>query len=246
MALREHLRELRSRLIKSVLAIGVGLVICYLFYDSILTLLTEPFCRTTLGQETDCELQLTGALAAFGLRLRVALYGGLLFAVPVILWQTWRFIAPGLYKKERRYAVAFVSVSTLLFALGAALAYYTLPKMLSFLYSEAGPAERIEQFQYLDDYIHMLVLLMIGFGIGFLFPVVLVALQLIGVLEYKTLTGLRRHAVVGIVIVVAMITPGGDPISLMALSVPMYLFYEASIGIGWFVDRRARRRAAAA
>jgi sec-independent protein translocase protein TatC len=123
-----------------------------------------------------------------------------------------------------------------LFILGAGLAYWTLPRALAFLISIGG--EDIEAFYTPDKYIQLIVYMMLAFGAGFEFPIVLVFLQLVGVLSYQRLISWRRYAIIAIVVLVAVITPSGDPISLAALSVPMYLFYELSILIGWLVTRR--------
>lgn len=242
MALMDHLRELRNRVIKSVIAVAIGAVVAYLFYNQIFTFMTKPYCRAVAGTHKDCQLYFTDLLAGFLLRIKVASYGGTILALPVILWQLWRFITPGLYRNERRYALGFVVASVFLFSLGAALAYYTLPPMISWLTDNSGPSGLVQNLTTADKYFWLAALLMVGFGIGFEFPVLLVALQMVGVLDNAVLRKYRRHAFVGIVTLVAVITPGGDPISLMALSIPMYLFYEISIVIGIVVKRRRTRR----
>jgi sec-independent protein translocase protein TatC len=132
--------------------------------------------------------------------------------------------------------VPFVASGVVLFVMGAGLAYWTLPRALAFLISIGG--EDIEAFYTPDKYIQLIVYMMLAFGAGFEFPIVLVFLQLVGVLSYQRLISWRRYAIIAIVVLVAVITPSGDPISLAALSVPMYLFYELSILIGWLVTRR--------
>ena len=153
-----------------------------------------------------------------------------------MLWQLGKFIPPGLYPKQRRHPVPFVTPAITLFIMGAGLAYWTLPRALSFLIDIGG--EDIEAFYTPDKYIQLIVYMMLAFGLGFEFPIILVFLQLVGVLSYKRLIAWRRYALIGIVVLVAVITPSGDPISLAALSVPMYLFYELSILIGWLITRR--------
>jgi sec-independent protein translocase protein TatC len=244
MTLMDHLRELRNRLIKSVIVIVLGGIVCYVFYDQIFRLAIHPYCIAVQGTKHDCQLYLPDLLNGFLLRMKVATYGGLIVALPVILWQLWRFIMPALYKKERRWAISFVGSSVLLFALGAVLAYYTLPAMYQWLASNSGPTDQLVVIQSADRYFWLSAMMMLGFGIGFEFPIILVALQLVGILDTSTLAHFRRQAVVIIVVVVAVITPGGDPISLIALSVPMYLFYELSILIGWLVNRRKAKAVA--
>ncbi len=232
MSLVEHLNELRSRLIKVVLAVAVGAVIVWIFYDQVLEFLKAPLDEA----DPDAVLILTDPLQGLATRFKVSGYGGVALATPIILWQLWRFITPGLYPKERRYAVPFVASGVALFVMGASLAYWTLPRALAFLISIGG--EDIEAFYTPDKYIQLIVYMMLAFGLGFEFPIILVFLQLAGLVSYKTLASWRRYALIGIVVLVAVITPSGDPISLAVLSVPMYLFYELSILIGRIITRR--------
>lgn len=238
MTLVEHLTELRKRIIISVVAIAVGAVIAYIFYAPIFDFLIKPHCEINGGNgiSDECNLLAISPLEGFSVRLTVAGYTGLAIAMPVVLWQVWQFIAPGLYPHEKRYGLAFVLFSFVLFALGAGLAYWTLPRALEFLADVGG--DNLDNFFRPKEYIGFVTKMMIGFGIGFEFPIVLIFLQLIGVLDNKTLRAGRRYAVVGIVALVAVLTPSGDPLSLMALSVPMYLFYEISIAFGWWRSRK--------
>ena len=177
------------------------------------------------------------------MRLTVAGYGGLAVAFPVVLWQAWRFIAPGLYRHEKRYAVPFVASGVLLFFLGAGLAYWSLPRALDFLATIGGP-DLVSLFSP-KLYLGFVIKMMAAFGIAFQFPIVLIGLQFMGIVENRTLRRVRPYAVVGIVVLVAVITPSGDPFTLMALSVPMYIFYELAILWGIIARRRQRKREAA-
>jgi sec-independent protein translocase protein TatC len=246
MTLVEHLAELRSRLIKAVIAVVVGGVVCWIFYDSLLEVLLEPYC-SSLGEggssfagAGECKLLVTDPLEGFALRLKVAGYGGIALAMPVILWQLWRFITPGLYSHERKYAIPFVLSALALFVTGAALAYWTLPRALTFLQGIGGP-NLVEAYSP-GPYLNLIIYMMLAFGVGFEFPIVLIFLQLAGVLTWQQLSRFRRYAIVGIVVLVAVITPSGDPFSLMVLSVPMYVFYEVAIVFGRL---RARKQAKA-
>jgi sec-independent protein translocase protein TatC len=234
----DHLRELRSRLLKIAVCVAVLSVAAYFLYDPIFRFFTHPYCRTLEDTSRECRFYLTDFVSGFTLRMKVAAYIGLIGSMPVILWQLWQFIMPGLYKTERRYTVAFVASSLFLFALGAALAYLTIPEAIKWLTDAAGPAQRITEIPSPDRYFWFSALMMVGFGIGFEFPLLLVALQMVGVLDNRTLRRLRRHAAVVITIAVAILTPGGDPISLIVLSVPMYVFYEVAILLGWLSQRR--------
>jgi sec-independent protein translocase protein TatC len=234
MTLVEHLAELRSRLIKSVVAVAAGMTICWIAYPWIYDFLTHPLCEVV---PESCELIITDPLQGFATRLKVAGYGGIALAMPVLLWQLWRFVTPGLYPHERKYAVPFVLSALTLFFLGAGLAYWTLPRALDFLITIGG---ELEPFFTPDKYISLIVYMMLAFGLGFEFPILLIFLELAGILSYRDLVKFRRYAIVGIVVIVAVITPSGDPFSLMVLSVPMYLFYEVAILFGWVRDRRRR------
>ena len=148
-------------------------------------------------------------------------------------------ITPGLHAHEKKYAIPFVISALVLFVLGGSLAYYTLPKALDFLVNIGGDGF-VTQFRP-APYFQLVTYMMLAFGIGFEFPIVLVFLQLVGVLSADTLKKFRRYAIVGIVILVAVITPSGDPYSLAILSIPMYLFYEIAILIGLLLTRKRRK-----
>ena len=243
MSLMDHLRELRNRIFKSALAVFVAGIGVYFLYHRLYDVLVEPYCEAikNTAQES-CKLLYTDPVSPFAMQLRVSAYVGILIALPVIFWQLWRFVAPGLYQKEKRYAIAFVASSVVLFLLGAALAWYSLPKIFEWLVDQAGDA--LVQTK-VDEYMSLLALMVFAFGLSFEFPLVLLALQLMGVVSPDTLAGVRRHAIVGIVAVVAIVTPGGDPVSLFALSIPLCIFYEASIWIArLMLGRRAKNREA--
>lgn len=243
--LAEHLGELRDRLIKSILALAAGGLIVFFAYDQVQSWLAGPYrdvCQANPGFGCTGDFLITDPLDGFATRMRVAGYGGFVLALPVILWQAWRFVVPGLHPKEKRYAVPFVLAATLLFLFGAAVAWFTLPKALEFLVSFSG--ESVTAAFNPGRYVRLVTLMMVAFGLGFLFPVVLVFLQLVGVVTPKMLSSSRRYALVVIVVVAAVITPSGDPYSLLALAVPMYVFYELSILVGWLVARRRAKVAA--
>jgi sec-independent protein translocase protein TatC len=243
MSLMEHLTELRDRLIKVVAAVVIGMVVAFALYDPIFETLIEPYQDSSKNSLTDGALLATDPLEGFGVRMKLALYGGIFFAMPVILWQLWRFITPGLYAHEKRYAIPFMVSALTLFVLGAGIAYYTLPQALTFLQDIGG--DNIANAYSPSKYFTLITYMMLAFGIGFEFPIVLVFAQMLGVLTPEALRSARRYAVVGIVVLVAVITPSGDPISMLALSVPMVIFYEVSIVIGRILARRKRAAAPA-
>ena len=173
----------------------------------------------------------------------LAAYGGIGLAIPVILWQAWKFIVPGLYPHERRYAIPFVTSGVVLFAFGAGLAYWSIPRALDFLLNVGG--DRLEDLLSPAPYISFVIKMIIAFGLGFQFPLILIFLQMVGLVNVDTLKSGRRYAIVGIVVLVAILTPSGDPITLMILSVPMYIFYEGAVLWG-IIQRRRKRKAAIA
>jgi sec-independent protein translocase protein TatC len=228
MTLREHLSELRRRIIICVVAVGIGGVICFWQFPAILEVLSRPYCD--LRPTVECEFLQTDPLEAFGVRLTVAFYGGIAIGMPVLLFQVWQFVTPGLHENERKYALPFVASAGLLFVLGAGLAFLTVPRALNFLTAIGG--DWFEPFFRGSEYLAFLVKMMVAFGLGFEFPIVLIFLQMAGLVTPEQLAGARRYSLVGIMLLVAVITPSGDPFSLFVLSIPMYLFYEASILIG--------------
>lgn len=242
MTLVEHLTELRSRLIKCVVAVAVGMVVAFLLYDPIFDLLIHPYREVATPENSllPDDLLVTDPLAGFTVRMRLALYGGIAFAMPVLLWQLWRFVTPALYPHEKRYAIPFLASALTLFVLGAGLAYLTLPQALDFLNSIGG--DDLVAAYAPDKYFQLITYMMLAFGVGFEFPILLIFLQLVGVVRPGQLWRGFRFAAVGITIVVAVITPSGDPISMLMLSIPMILFYLAAIGIGVVIGRRRDAR----
>jgi sec-independent protein translocase protein TatC len=243
MSLTDHLRELRQRLVKTILAIIIGATVMFAAYDPVVAFLKRPYDQLCRIEKYHCVANITGAdgapfplidpLGGLGPRMRVAGWGGLILALPVVLWQIWKFVVPALHKKEKRYALPFVLSSLVLFGMGASIAYLTLEKSLEFLVSWAGPGASASFT--IDKYLRLVTLMMLAFGIGFLFPVLLVFMQLVKALTPRQLLEWWRQAIVVIVVVAAVITPSGDPISLFALAVPMWIFYFAAIGIGALV-----------
>ena len=239
MSLLEHLAELRDRIVKAVAAIAIGAVASWFLYPAIFDVLLDPYCSLQGTSVDDCRLLQTEPLEAFSIRLKIAGYGGVALAMPVLLWQVWRFVTPGLHANEKRWAYPFVGTAMVLFLLGATtLAFHTLTPALEFLIEVGGP-DLQQQFRP-APYFELITYMMLAFGVGFEFPIVLVFLQLAGIVTADALRRARRYAVVGIVVLVAVITPSGDPYTLGILSVPMYLFYEVSIVVGLLLTRGRR------
>jgi len=255
MTLTEHLGELRVRIIRSALAIALFAILVIAFYDQVLDLLRGPydrlceskpddFCGVTVGPDGRPTLFNFDPIEGFATRLRIGSYGGLILAMPVVLWQVWRFIVPALHAKEKRYAIPFILSSVLLFLIGGALAFLTLEKALEFLISWAG--DDVSQAFQVSKYVRLVMLMIAAFGVGLQFPVLLVFLQLVNIVTPQQLLSQWRYALLGIVVIAAVITPSGDPVSLAALALPMTLLYGISILIGKFIHRRRRKAAAAA
>lgn len=229
MTIVEHLTELRRRLVISLVAVALAAVVGFVFYEPILDFLKRPYCDV-LPPGEPCLLYVQDPIEGFTTRLRIAAFSGLFLASPVVLWQLWRFVTPGLHPKEKRYAIPFIISSIVLFMMGAALAYFTFSRALDFLISVGGGS--FQEIYSPARYLRLILFMFLGFGIAFLFPVLLVFLELAGVLGTRQLRKWRRHVAVGVVIAAAIITPSQDPWTLMMLSVPLYLFYEAAILIG--------------
>ena len=226
MPLVAHLTELRRRLIISMIALVVGGIVGFVLYNHILNFLISPY-REVTGKS---QFVFFDPLEAFATRLKVAAWSGAFLASPVVLWQLWRFITPGLHKHEKRYAIPFIIASILLFLLGAVVALITFKPALRFLIGVGGG--NLTPLFSASKYLSLVMLMIVAFGVAFEFPILLVFLELAGVVTSRKLRKWRRPAIVIIVTVAAVITPSQDPYSLFAMAVPMYLFYEGSILIG--------------
>jgi sec-independent protein translocase protein TatC len=233
MTVVEHLTELRKRLMISVIAIAIGATICFILAPEIISFLVEFYKNATNGRRQ--RLVFTGPLDGFATRLKIATYGGIVLALPVWLYQLWRFITPGLNPKEKRYAIPFVAASMFLFACGAVVAMLTLEPALNFLLNIGG--SELTPLLTADKYISLVSLMIIAFGLSFEFPVIIVFLLLAHIISTQQLRSWRRYAGVGIVAFAAVITPSQDPYSLFAMAIPMYVFYECCILIGRFLKR---------
>jgi sec-independent protein translocase protein TatC len=232
MTLVEHLGELRRRLIISVVAFIIGASIAATFYQGMLNLLQHPYCR---ANPHDCGFYVTGPLDPLTLRIQMAAFGGLLIASPVILFQLWRFITPGLRKNEKRYAIPFVVSSIVLFVSGCVLAYVVFPHALEFLRHVGGPS--LHQILSPNAYLSLILLMMFLFGITFEFPVLLVGLELARVVRPAQLLHWWRWAIIGLTLVAAVFTPSADPLSMLVLAVPLIAFYFIAIAIGKLLGR---------
>jgi sec-independent protein translocase protein TatC len=246
MSLLEHLRELRDRLIKAAIALVLGTIVGYVVFPQVLELLIAPYCQTAdaLRPDGTCTLIALRPLEPFSVRIRTSIVIGLFVGGPVIFYQLWRFITPGLTQKERRYAMPFVLLSQLMFALGIGFAYLVIPQGLRILLNLGGPG--IEALLSADEYLSFFLTMSVAFGLVFELPLVLISLAMVGIVTSSGLRKARPYAVLLMVIAAAFITPTTDAVSLFFLAGPMILFYEVSILVARLVERRRRRRDAQA
>lgn len=225
MTVIEHLEELRRRLIISIAAIVAGSIAGWFLYDPVLRLLLDPYRRATGNPEAD--LVFLGVAEPFLVRLKAAGFIGLMLALPFVLFQLWRFLTPGLYPKERRFALPFVFSSVVLFALGGVFAYLTFPAALRFLLGFGGA--ELTPLLTAERYLGFIFLMILAFGLSFEVPLVLQFLVLAGILTSRQLRAARRWAILLITIFAAVITPSQDPFSMLLMAVPMAVLYEAVI-----------------
>ena len=227
MTLAEHLKELRYRFMVMATAVFVIGVLGFVFYTHLLDILQHPYCAAVPDH---CKFLVTNPLDGLTLRVKIALFAGFVLASPIILWQTWRFITPGLKAKEKRYVVPFVVASIAFFAAGVVVAYFSFAHAIAFLKSIGG-SSLITEYNP-NQYLTLFLLMMFIFGLTFLFPVVLVALELVNVVNPRQLLKGWRIAVIAITVASAVFTPSGDPLSMLALAVPLVVFYFLAIGVG--------------
>lgn len=243
----DHLIELRKRLLRSVMALIVAFGIAFSFADKIFAFLAQPLVEA-FGNEAGAKLIYTKLYEAFFVEIKVAMFAAFFFAFPIIANQLWLFIAPGLYKNEKRAVLPFLFATPVLFAMGAALAYYVvMPNVFRFLLSFQTDAAGIPQqaLPAMNDYLSFVMNLIFAFGFCFLLPILLMLLARAGIVTIDQLRQFRRYAIVVAFVVAAVLTPP-DIMSQVLLAVPLIILYELSIiGIA-ITNRRAARAAAVA
>jgi sec-independent protein translocase protein TatC len=248
MSLVAHLTELRNRIAKALIAVVVAGGVAFWWYQHGLgTFIRAPYCDLPAnlrygGGKNGCGLLVTDVFGGVFIRLKVALLVGVVLAAPVWLYQLWAFITPGLKRNERRYAISFVAASTTLFAAGAVLAYLFLGAGLRALLGLAGNGVVVALTA--QDYIGFVLSVLIAFGVSFELPLVMVALNLVGVLSHAVLAKGRRWIMFLTIVFAAVVTPTQDPFTMLAMALPMMLLFEIAIQIARVVDKRRARRAA--
>jgi sec-independent protein translocase protein TatC len=234
MPLTAHLAELRSRLIWCMMALAVGFIVCYGLSDKIVAALQSPV--VLVGQPIKVPLQIIAPAEAFVTYIKVGLIAGLFLVLPFVLYQLWKFVAPGLLEHEKKYTVPFLVGSAILFYSGGVIFYLVLPFIIHFLLSFAkGDIKAQLSVGY---YVTFCVRLMIAFGLVFQLPMVMVFLTQLGLVSSRLLVQYFRHAIVLIFVVAAVLTPTTDPVSLLAMVLPMVLLYGLSILAAKGVERR--------
>ena len=241
----EHLAELRSRLMKAMTALILATIVCYVFHNEIYAILAQPL----INVNPNAVMQTTSPQEAFFTYINLALWGGFFLSFPYIAIQLWGFVGPGLYQHEKKAFLPFLAATPFLFTAGACLAYFAvIPLALDWLISlaEQNATEgqiRIENVNKVSEYLSFIKTLLIAFGVSFQLPVLLTLLGKIGVLTSQQLADGRKYAVVGIAFVAMILTPP-DPMSQIALGIPVYLLYEISIHIIRIFERQERERRA--
>ncbi len=244
MTLGEHIKELRNRLVKSVLAILVGTVLGWVYYEPLLNVLRKPFetsvAALAASKGLQPELTMTGVADPFTFQIKIALVFGVVLAAPVWLYQAWAFIVPGLHRNERKWTMVFSAIAAPLFFLGVLVGYWTLPKGIEILigFTPDGVQNLVQLSGYLDFVLRMLMV----FGIAFLIPFAVVLANLAGVVSGKALGKARPYIIVGAVVFGAIATPTGDPFTLLLLAGPMCLLFGVAEILARMVDRRRRSK----
>ena len=228
----DHLEELRWRLLKSFISILIGSVVTFYFIDLIIEFLIKP----TQSLTNPMDLQVLKVQGMFMIKWGIALIGGFVLAIPVLTYQLWKFIAPGLYLNERKYVGPLIFFTYLSFLVGLVFSYTVIiPFSLEF-FTSVG-VDQIENNFSINYYFNFVTWLMIGSGLIFELPVLVFILSIIGLLTPAFMSHYRRHSIVIILILSAFITPP-DPVSLVLMFIPLWLLYEISIGVSWLVNRK--------
>ncbi|GAA4924144.1 sec-independent protein translocase protein TatC [Stackebrandtia albiflava] len=248
MTLMDHLRDLRSRLFKAVVAVVVGMLATFAFATQIQDFINAPYCDFYAEQwvasgndlsDYSCDFNVVGPLDNFLLHLRIALFAGLLVSAPVWLYQLWAFIAPGLHKHERKYTYYFAAAAAPLFLAGATLGFFVISKSLQFFLQLSNSYDLTVDLTGYFDFVTNVMLL---FGAGFEFPLVVVLLNVIGLASAKRLLSWWRVATFLVFLFCAIVTPTPDPFGMTALALPMVGMYFAAVGFAFLNDKRRARK----
>ena len=246
MALADHLRELRARLLKIAVVLVVGTVVAWFFYDTLFQLIYDPYRRAQEileGKGVDSTPVLTGVANPLLLQLKLCALAAVVLGSPFWLYQIWAFIVPGLHPHEKRWTRVFATVAGPLFLLGVAVGYWVLPKGIEVLIGFTP--EALQNLVEFGDYFRFLTRMLLVFGIAFEIPLFVIMLSLAGVVSGKSLAAYRPWIIVGTFVFAAVATPSTDPFSMLMLALPMTALFLVSEAFARLVDRRRARRAAA-
>ena len=246
MPVMDHIRELRNRVVKILLALGAGMIAGFIWFNPVWHLIERPLCRAVIRGHTGCDtlgvnqLALQGPLDPFYLRVKVAVIVGVIVSCPVWLYQIWAFIAPGLYAREKRWGYIFIGTAVPLFLAGVTLAYLSLGRSMHYLLglTPGGVANIIQ----VDQYMSFVMAMVLAFGIAFLVPLGIIMLNLAGVLTHQRFRKWRRVMIFAVFLVAGMATPSPDPITMLILGGACALLVEVAEFIVWSHDRRHARR----
>jgi sec-independent protein translocase protein TatC len=241
MPLMEHLRELRSRLIKAFAALAVGMAIGFIpqVYDRIWTFVYRPF-KVAEGTHGGGHLIVIGVFDGFMLRVQIAFFFGLIITSPFWLYQLWAFIAPGLYRREKKWAYMFVGAAAPLFAAGAALAYWVMSRGLHYLL--ALVPNGVSVMATVTNYLSYFEAMILGFGLAFELPLALVLLNMVGIITHDRMRKWRRVMIFSVFVFAGIASPSPDPATMLLLAGPCVVLVEAAEVIIWANDRRRARR----
>jgi sec-independent protein translocase protein TatC len=248
MPLMEHIRELRNRLLKALLALGAGMAIGFIqpVFLRVWTFVEHPYCAATIRGVTGCghglahQLVINGVFDAFMLRVKIAFFFGLILTCPIWLYQIWAFIAPGLYRREKRWTYAFVGIAAPLFVAGGGLAYVAMSRGLRYLLGLAPTG--ITPLITVDTYLGYVIAMLLGFGLAFELPLAMVILNLGGVLTHERIRKWRRMMIFGVFVFAGIASPSPDPVTMLLLAVPCVVLVEVAEVVIWANDRRRASR----
>ncbi len=238
MALADHLRELRARVLRSVLVLLVAVVVAFYFYGPLRNVVNAPIAaaEAALKGEVDIQTAFVGVGAPLMFQIKLCFLAAVIGTSPYWLYQVWAFIVPGLHSHERRYSRLFLAVAGPLFLAGVATGYYVLPKGITVLLSFAG--EEVDSIVPYDLYFSFFIRMLLVFGVAYQIPLFVILLNLAGIVRGKTLGQYRPWIILGVFVFAAIATPSTDPFSMLMLAVPMTLLFFLSEGVARLLDRR--------
>jgi sec-independent protein translocase protein TatC len=247
MPLMDHIRELRNRLVKICLALVIGTVVGLIpaVFDRVWNIVQHPFCSATINGHTGCkvigdQLILQGVFDPFMLRVEIAFFFGLVVTSPIWLYQLWAFVAPGLYRREKRWTYIFVGTAAPLFAAGAALAYFAMSRGLRYLLGLAPG--HVLVLPSVSTYLGYFTAMLLGFGLAFELPLLLLMLNMVGILSHAFFRRWRRMMIFAVFVFAGIASPSPDPLTMLLLAVPCLVLVEIAEFIIWINDRRRATR----